>query len=89
MPRSSVPSQDALADLTSQGSSVGIFFHPIFLTRQGFFDGLDLYVGTTSLTTYATGNGDLLVGVRRNSMTAICLLSAATILKKYRAIKEL
>lgn len=61
--------QDVRAILTSQGSGVGLSAHPILLTKQGTFNGLDLYVGTASLTTYATGSGGLLVAVLRDSMT--------------------
>jgi hypothetical protein len=60
--------QNVRANCTSQGPSVGSSSHPIPLTKQGTFGGLDLYVGTTSLTAYAESTGGLLVGVIRNSM---------------------
>ena len=62
-------SQDVRAILTSQGSGAGLSAHPILLTKQGTFNGLDLYVGAMSLTTYAAGSGGLLVSVIRNSDT--------------------
>jgi hypothetical protein len=57
------------AQVTSQGSFIGLSSHPILLTKQGTFDGLDLYVGTTLLTTYAEGGSGLLVSVKRDSTT--------------------
>ena len=59
--------QDVWATVTSQGSGVGLSWHPIPLTSQGTFDGLDLYVGTTSLAVYATGNSGLSAVVKRSS----------------------
>jgi len=62
--------QDVQAQVTTQGAGAGgLSNHPILLTRQGTFGGLDLYVGTTSITSYATGNGGLLAGVIRNATT--------------------
>ena len=59
--------QEVRAQVTSQG--VGLSNHPILLTKQGTFDGLDLYVGTTSLTTYAVGFSGLSASVIRDSTT--------------------
>jgi hypothetical protein len=61
--------QEVWAQVTSQGSFIGLSSHPILLTKQGTFDGLDLYVGTTLLTTYAEGGSGLLVSVKRDSTT--------------------
>ena len=59
------PGQEVKAEVRSQG--VGFGQHPILLTRQGTFDGLDLYVGTMSLTGFAAGDGGLRLSAVRNS----------------------
>jgi hypothetical protein len=59
------PGQEVKAEVRSQG--VGFGLHPILLTRQGTFDGLDLYVGTMSLTGFATGDGGVRLSAVRNS----------------------
>jgi hypothetical protein len=61
--------QQVRAQVTSQGDGVGLSNHPILLTKQGTFDGLDLYVGTTSLTTYAVGSSGLSASAIRDSTT--------------------
>ncbi len=59
------PGQEVRAEVRSQG--VGFGQHPIPLTRQGTFNGLDLYVGTMSLTGFATGDGGVRLSAVRNS----------------------
>jgi hypothetical protein len=61
--------QELRAQVSSQGGGLGLSDHPILLTKQGTFDGLDLYVGTTSLTTYAAGFSGLSASAIRDSTT--------------------
>lgn len=59
------PGQDVQADVVSQGASLAT--HPIPLTPQGTFDGLDLHVGTVAMTAYAKGSGGVLATIIRSS----------------------
>jgi hypothetical protein len=61
--------QEVRATITTQGQGVGLVIHWIPLTRQGTFNGLDLYVGTMSLTSYASGISSVFLSVARNSTT--------------------
>jgi hypothetical protein len=59
--------QEVRAEVRSQGA--GFALHHIPLSKQGTFDGLDLYVGTATLTSYATGSGGVRMTAVRNSTT--------------------
>jgi len=61
--------QEVRASVTSQGQGVGLVEHSIPLTRQGTFNSLDHYVGTMSLTSYATGTSSVIMSAVRNSTT--------------------
>jgi hypothetical protein len=58
--------QAVRANVTAQGVG-GLSNHPIPLDREGSFSGRDLYVGTESISAYATGSFGLLASVVRNS----------------------
>lgn len=60
--------QDVRADVTLQGA-IGSARYQIPLTKQGTFNGLDIYVGTTSVTGFATGGGGVIASVVRNSIS--------------------